>query len=169
MYRATKGFILLDPAQVRLSKKQNETHGLHLTVHDGGGEQTYEEVRVRLAFPLTHANHLITFADKNGDEIGLLRDEERLDPESRRVLEDELQLVYFIPKVQRIVSIKEEFGVTNWEVETDRGRRKFQVRSRYDIRLLGGGRLLIRDMDGNRYEIVDYTKLDQASQDQLEL
>jgi hypothetical protein len=49
-------------------------------------------------------------------------------------------------------------------VETDRGRRVFELHSsRRDIRVLPGGRVLVRDADGNLYEIPDVRRLDVAS------
>ena len=87
-----------------------------------------------------------------------------LDPSSRQVLEAELERIYFTPRIPRIHSIEVNFRIPKWEVETDRGRRVFEISSsRSDIRALGGGRVLIRDADGNQYEIPDYRRLDQAS------
>jgi hypothetical protein len=49
------------------------------------------------------------------------------------------------------------------EVETDKGQREFETRYKEDIRKLPGGRVIIKDADGNRYEIKDYMKLDKRS------
>lgn len=172
MYRTTRGYNVLAPERIQLHKEQKRTEGLCLTLapeRPGETPQTFAGVRVRLAFPLSDRAHLIAFCDKDGDEIGLLKEDERLDPQSREVLKKELGLVYFVPRVTKIHAIKDELGFTSWDVETDRGRRQFQVLSRYDIRILDGRRLVIRDMDGNRYEIPDYGMLDRASRDMLEL
>ena len=40
---------------------------------------------------------------------------------------------------------------------------KFLTKYKEDIRRLTGGRVIIKDADGNRYEIKDYRKLDQKS------
>ena len=51
-----------------------------------------------------------------------------------------------------------------WQVETDRGPRTFEIRSsRRDMRVLSAGRILIRDADGNLYEVPDYRQLDPQS------
>jgi len=45
-----------------------------------------------------------------------------------------------------------------------RDPRAFEIySSRRDVRDLGGGRVLVQDADGNRYEIPDYRRLDPAS------
>ena len=45
-----------------------------------------------------------------------------------------------------------------WEVETDRGPRRFVVRNLRDSTFpLGPNRLMMTDTDGNRYEFPDVT------------
>lgn len=135
---------------------------------DGGNVQ-YSDVTVHRMFPLTHPEHLVTFCDKHGNEIGVVLDPETLDTESREVLLQEMQMAYFIPKIIRVLSIKEEYGVIRWEVETDKGKRSFEVQSRHDIRPMGRNRFIVRDMDGNRYDIPDMSALDAESRSLLEL
>lgn len=65
--------------------------------------------------------------------------------------------------ITKIVAIDEEYGVTRWKVETDRGPRTFDVATRHDVRPVGPNRYLIRDVDGNRYEIPNTAQLDAAS------
>ena len=75
-----------------------------------------------------------------------------------------LEEAYFVPVITRVEAIQVEFRIPRWEVETDRGVRSFEISSmRSDVRQLGNGRILIRDADGNRYEIPDRHKLDAAS------
>jgi hypothetical protein len=61
-----------------------------------------------------------------------------------------------------------DFGIQRWEVETDRGPRVFEVRSREDLRWLHPGHLIVRDIDGNRYEIKRFDDLDSASRIKIE-
>ena len=49
------------------------------------------------------------------------------------------------------------------DVETTQGDVEFGIRTRYDIVTLESGRVLIKDADGNRYEIENYNKLDPKS------
>ncbi len=71
--------------------------------------------------------------------------------------------------ITRIESIKEEFGYAYWNVETDVGPRRFTVRDMQDnVVLLSPEHVLIIDVDGNRYEIPDYTQLDPKSRRYIE-
>lgn len=153
-----------------LYKEPQKTEGLCLVVKggDGGSRAEYTDVSVHEMFPLTSPGSLIALCDRSGNEIGVLLDPSRLDEESHATLQQELQIAYFIPKIQRIKVIREEYGVTHWEVETDRGPRTFDLQSRYDIRALGQDRFIVRDMDGNRYEIPDMNALDPESRSLLE-
>ena len=116
------------------------------------------------AFPLSSEDSFITLTDNEGNEIGTIRELAALDPDSRLSLEAELVRVYYTPKILQVNGLKENFHIPGWDVETDRGPRVFEIRSgRRDVRDLGKGRLLIRDADGNRYEIPNYHNLDPAS------
>jgi len=53
--------------------------------------------------------------------------------------------------------------VLSLEVDTDRGGRAFEVGTREQIRWLPTGRLLLRDLDGNRYELPGLRDLDPQS------
>ncbi|MDD4327481.1 MAG: DUF1854 domain-containing protein, partial [Eubacteriales bacterium] len=59
----------------------------------------------------------------------------------------------------KISSVKEEFGFAYWEVVTDRGDMKFTTSIWNPVIRIGGNRLLVNDLDSNRYEIDDLTKL----------
>ena len=60
--------------------------------------------------------------------------------------------------------MKEEYGHMYWDVETDRGYRKFVTRGRdQSIIPITDTRILIIDMTGNRFEIPNYHELDQRS------
>ena len=63
----------------------------------------------------------------------------------------------------RVLEITDDFGIQRWEVETDRGPRVFEVRSREDLRWLHPGHLIVRDVDGNRYEIKRFDDLDRPA------
>ena len=116
------------------------------------------------AFPLSSEERFVTLTDKQGDEVGTIRDITALDTKSRQSLETELGRVYYTPQILKINGVKDEYHIPSWDVETDRGPIIFEIRSgRRDIRDLGNGRLLIRDADGNRYEIQNYRRLDPAS------
>lgn len=151
--------IYLDPNKARFFVDAFEDLNLELV-----GDQTYHRVRVKRAFPLTYDDCFIVVQDREGKEIGSLAQLDALDQASRQAVEDELDRAYFTPRIQHIAKVTTTHRVPRWEVETDRGPRTFEIySSRRDVRLLGDGRILVQDADGNRYEIPDYRLLEPAS------
>ena len=76
--------------------------------------------------------------------------------------------MYYVPKIVRVLSVTESFGMSRWEVMTDRGYAAFEMTDREGIRKLPGGRYLVHDPDGNRFEIEDLSKLDRQSRAMLQ-
>ena len=81
--------------------------------------------------------------------------------EQVKVLTAVLKKRYFCPKISAIPSLKEKLGYLYFEVETDAGHKSFALRdaSRNIRRLDDGARILIFDVDGNRYEISDVARM----------
>jgi len=102
--------------------------------------------------------------DEKGKQVHMVRKLSELDPDSQEVLSQELEQAYFLPKIRRIHQINEEYGVLRLDVDTDKGPRTFEVRTREHIRFLPEGRVILRDLDGNRYEIPRLAELDTHSQ-----
>ncbi|MFW5981144.1 MAG: DUF1854 domain-containing protein [bacterium] len=152
--------LTLDPEKLELFFTQGEI--LKIKIEDG---QEYENVEINPAFPLSEVGKYLIFLDQEGNEIGILKDINNLSIDSQDVVKRILDKIYFMPEITKIYSIEEEFGVSRWEVETSKGHRVFDIRSRRrDVRPFGPKRIIIHDVDGNRYEITDYTQLDQESQ-----
>ena len=149
---------ILDPRKIRICRDES---GRLKLIFDNDEKVLIK--RVVRAFPLTMPWRYIILIDENDREVGLLRDLGDLDETSMKVLKDELERVYFIPKIKKIHRIKEEFGVLIWETETDKGPRRFEVTSRRDVKKMGKRRIIVRDADGNLYDIPDYADLDQKS------
>ncbi len=53
--------------------------------------------------------------------------------------------------------------------QTDRGPRRIELKSSHDADRLPGGRIYVRDAEGNAYLIPDYRALDPASRDMIDL
>ena len=82
-----------------------------------------------------------------------------LDEISRQIVVEELERTYFMPRITDVYDIHDDLGVVSWEVATDKGDRSFHVRNiRQNVRKMGRRRLVIRDVDGNRYEIRDWAR-----------
>lgn len=161
--------VATDLAPQGVSLKKEPQGSLILTLTDGTSTSTYEDVRARLAFPLSQSDRTVSFQLQDGTDLGTLKDLHGLDRVSADALKAFLDIAYFIPRITAVREIREEYGVTRWSVETDRGRRTFEVQSRQDVRQAGPTRYIIRDIDGNRYEIRNVTELDAESASWLDL
>jgi len=153
---------MLDPKTVQVYK--DEFNKLKAKIGDNKEDL---EVEVNMGFPLTNPDQFISFSSiidgKKEKEIGILENIKDLDSKSRKILKAELKRAYFMPQVTRINRLKENHGVMKFDVETEKGQREFETRYKEDIRKLPGGRVVIKDADGNRYEIKDFRKRDQRS------
>lgn len=148
----------LDGARLRFAEMGTS---LHLTV---GEEVSWLNVRLTSLFPLSSPGAYVSVYDSGGAELGIIKSLAELDSDSRRTATRRLQSSYLLPLVRRIVSVKERFGTLDWEVETDLGRRKFVTRNTRETTLrLANDRMLLSDVDGNRYEIGEPRTLDAAS------
>ena len=143
----------------------DEFEDLRIKLEDG---TEYAKVRAMRAFPLSAQDRYIVLRDEEGKEIAMIKDPGELDAKSRHALEVELGKSYFVPQITSINKIDEDFGVPKWDVETDRGHRRFELRNRNDAKTVGRGRVLIKDIDGNRYEINNFHLMDAKSISYLE-
>ena len=148
-----------------ISISRNAFAELVIEFSDGTTYTSIEPVR---SFPISDTMRYITIFDSDGNEIGVVEDVHKLNTISRDVLIEELKRRYFMPKITKINSLYGQFGVTTWQVETSQGDVEFGVRTRFDIVTLENGRVLIKDADGNRYEIENYRKLDTKSYNLLQ-
>ena len=148
----------LNPKLVKISR--NQFAELEAELPDGSVHAPVEPVRT---FPLTQPNQYISLLDAHQNELGLIEDINQLQQADRTILREELEKCYFMPKITKIHALEGRFGVTQWDAETEVGSVSFDLRSRNDITSLDGGRVLIKDVDGNRYEIANYHQLDPKS------
>lgn len=143
----------LDAAVLRLFRTDPADATVRLTID---GDRSWREVRVARAFPFSDPDHYIGLRDGDDKDIGVLTTLDGLDADSRAIIDAELERRYFTPQIQRVLFVSEQFGVVTWEVETDRGPRRFLVRGLRDSTFpLGKNRLMMTDTDGNRYEFPD--------------
>ena len=116
--------------------------------------------RATRLFPISRRHDYISIADLTGTEIGIIESLRKMDKAMRRIVLEEIRRRYFVPQITYVHSLKDEFGVLYWDVDTSRGRRKFVVReARDNIREFESGRMQITDVDGNLFEIPDIDRL----------
>lgn len=154
----------VDPQSLRLF--YNPPGTLRLTV---GDEVSYPGVKLFQAWPLSTPGKFISLQNSKGEEIAMVADLAEFTPESRAVAEEELQRRYLTARIESIEGLKTEFGVTYWHVTTHRGERDFVVQSLSEsCAWLSATHILITDVDGNRFEILDVDALEPLSKALLE-
>lgn len=148
----------------------SRTEGGFLSLEFGG--KKYKRVAVYRAFPFTDPKKYISIRhpDEKAKEIGMIENLDDMDGETVKMLEEQLDIRYFTPIITRVNDIKDRYGFAYFDVVTNKGPCKFTIRN-------GGGsvvnlsesRLLLSDLDGNRFEVPDVTKLTAKELKKLDL
>ena len=127
-------------------------------------ELSYVRVSVVRMFPISDPTHYYGFLDGAGKDIGVVEEPAAMEPGSRSLAEEELEKRYFVPVVDKVLEVREDYGTLVWTVDTDRGRHTYMVRSiKENVVELPGGRMIVTDVDGNRFEFPDTGALDSRS------
>jgi hypothetical protein len=154
----------VDPGKIRLFKEPEWI--LRMTID---GDRSYLRVKVVRAAPLTQPDRYFCILDIKDEAICMVENMDQLEEASRPFVFEELDRRYLTAEIQSIVSLQNEYGVSYWDVNTDRGRREFVAKSvSENAQWLGDSRLMIFDVDGNRFEVPDKEKLDKRSLGLLE-
>ena len=149
----------LDASELTFTRSEVGTTRLEIR-----NEACHLRVVVRRLMPLSKPDSYISLAADEDTEIGILVNPAELAQESLEILQEELDKRYFTPTIQKIYRVKEQFGIHEWEVETERGRVTFSVRGlNQNIKQVPPARLFVTDVRGNRYDIPDYRELDAES------
>lgn len=149
---------------------------ISLELNGPEGKEFFERVIVLRSFPVTAPDEFLSVREPDtrkkgrGAEIGMIRRLGEFDEETVRLINDELDLRYFTPVIQKITSVKEKFGYSYWEAETTAGKVSFVLNNPFsNIRVLEDKRIYISDMDGNSFMIPDPSALDRASYRRIEV
>jgi hypothetical protein len=157
--------VFLNAGDLRFFRAPDGDIRLRLQFKD---EWSCRDVRVGQLLPLSDPEHY--WAIRNGDdvEIGVLKDLTTLDADSRRVLEEEVSRRYLLPKVLSVQKVRDEYGVVVWDVTTDIGEKRYTVRNLRDSSVaLTLTRVLMTDVDGNRFEFPNIDNLSVQAQEVL--
>ncbi len=136
------------------------------------GEEFYPRVMVVRMFPFSDKNEFISIrtAEERSKEIGIVEKMADMKKETVEMLEEQLTLRYFTPVIQKIYKIKDEYGFAYWNVSTDHGECNFTIRmGGNSVIHLSDTRILIMDIDENRFEIPDVNQLTVAERRKLDL
>ncbi|MCQ2526839.1 MAG: DUF1854 domain-containing protein [Lachnospiraceae bacterium] len=131
---------------------------------------SYKRVKPIRLFPFTDPGKYIAIHDEQDAEIGVIEDLEQLSKDQAALLQEQLDLYYFTPVISKIINIKDEYGYAYFHVVTDRGECKFAINMGSNaVAKLSDNRLLITDLDGNRFEVADVQALTVKEQRKLDL
>ncbi|MDF2671408.1 MAG: hypothetical protein K0R67_3714 [Paenibacillus sp.] len=153
---------LLEPSKIHFVRSP----GGMLTLDTG--TDFHPEVWLYRSFPLSMQERFISVRNSKGEELGMIEDLAELSEDSIEAVQLELSFRYMIPKVTKILKIKQLPGMWQWDLETTLGPIKLSMRNLHEhVQRVGGAGLLLTDLDGNRCEISDTESLDASSKRQL--
>ena len=132
-----------------------------------------KRISLRRALPLGDPSSYISVADHENKEIGIIHRLSDLQGEQLQTVLEELDRRYYCPEVYEIRSIKDKLGYVYMEMviggkdgKTDKTCAVKDVNR--NIRMLKNEKLIIFDVDGNRYIIPSLEGLDKKSLKRLE-
>lgn len=135
-------------------------------------DKEYTRVGVYLTFPLTMPEEFISIreADEKAKEIGLIEKLSALSKDQQEMIREQIRLRYFMPVITKVLDVKDEYGFAYWHVMTNFGVCRFTTHMSGDaVITLGESRLLVTDIDGNRYDIPDFYQLGVMERKKLDL
>ena len=147
-----------------------ETEGGLLGAKINGEDKPF--VNVICTFPLTDPDKFLSvrLPDGKQEELGMIENLSDFSAETVEILKKQLKLRYYMPKITRILSVKEEYGYTYWTVDTDCGRAKFASSSGSAGAVIHHNEgVIIKDSNENRYFIEDLSKLTPKEMKKLDL
>lgn len=161
---ASFDLIFLDPSKVSLFRTGGSAVRATICDPQLGYDRTYLSCQIARAFPLSLSDQYIGLRDAKDKDIGMLETLAGLDADALAIVKEELERRYFIPTILKVTKVKKEYDTVNFEVDTDKGPRKFSVQNLKDsISEVSSGRVLLTDRTGIRYEIPDVAKLDEKT------
>ena len=123
-------------------------------------DKEYERVGVYLTFPLTNPEEFVSIreADEKAKEIGIVEKLSALPADQQEMLREQIKLRYFMPSITKVLDVKDEYAC------------RFTTQMSGDAVVhLSDSRLLVTDIDGNRYEIPDFYSLSVIERKKLDL
>ena len=134
------------------------------------GKRDYGRVILHRAFPFDRPDEIISVQQEDGFEIGIIRNINDFDEDTVKILNESLDNKYYIPEITKILSAKDRFGFVYFKCETDSGLCDFVVKNPFGSMIrLSESRIILIDIDGNRYSVKNTNALDRKSYRKIEL
>jgi hypothetical protein len=136
-------------------------------------ETEYKRISLRRALPLGDPSSYISIADHENKEIGIIHHLSELSGVQLQIVLDELDRRYYCPEVFEIKSVKDKLGYVYMEMviggKNGKTEKTCAVKDvNRNIRMLKNEKLIIFDVDGNRYIIPSLEEMDKKSLKRLE-
>lgn len=156
----------LSAAQGGIALLRNSHGRLVLRLPGGALHEGITPVR---AFPLAAPQESVSLVGSDGHEIAWIEHLDDVPPAVRALVEEELAVREFTPRITRLLAVSSFSTPSTWQVETDRGPAEFVLKGEEDIRRLGDrSQLLITASGGLQLRVPDVAALDRASRKLLE-
>lgn len=150
--------LFLEPEKARFFELDHDFLGLE---YDGTDKK---RVQLHRSMPIHMPDAYICVLDMDAKEIGIIRSLDGFAPEQLALIRKELDVRYYSPQILQILSVKEKMGYVYFDLKTQAGTRNIAVKDvSKGIRLLDDDRVVIVDIDGNRYTIDSFSALDRKS------
>ena len=145
-----------------------ETEGQMLAVQVG--KESYPTVYLHSSFPHTNNRIYISVRTEDNKEIGMIQSLDDFSTDTVQLLERHINIRYFAPEITQINAISDEFGYSYWDTETTAGNCYFTVRTgRGNVTAVTESKLLVTDVDGNRFVIPDVDSLTEKEYRMIEM
>lgn len=159
----SEDLILLDPSTIECRTEADRLQ-IRLTP-----DADWQEVTLARLFPLSEPERWISVMDKEDKEIGVFKTLKGMPNASLACVRAELHRRYMVPEITRVVACRNRFHLVEWTVETNRGQMTFLTQNpheQFKPALLP--RVMLTDVEGNRFDIPDLGTLDDASRTMIE-
>lgn len=137
-----------------------------LVLTDAAGREHVGVTPVR-SFPIAAPQEGLSLVGPDGHELAWVDRMDALTPAARVLVEEELAVREFMPRIEQLLSVSTFTVPSTWSVRTDRGATRFVLKAEEDIRRLAGGMLLITSADGVQF-LAERFALDKGSKRLLE-
>ena len=150
-------------ADCRFYRNANGFLGLALRGED------HKRVQLSRALPFSAPEQYICVADMEGKEIAVLESLDEFEADQKELLEAELGIRYFYPIVTQVKSIKEKMGSYYLDLAIGEYKKTIAVKDiSKNLKQLGGGKIVLTDVDGNRFMIPDVYQIQKKSLQMME-
>lgn len=129
-----------------------------------------DSVYLHCSFPHSHPDQFISVRTDDHKELGIIRSLDVFPDSVQELLQQYIQIRYYTPKIRKVVKVEEEFGYSYWETETESGVYRFTVRSGSgNVKMITDQKLLITDVDGNRFMIENIAEVSEKEFRMIEM